>query len=282
MTITMGQPGFFAPRYPGPWFTPAGAAGATSYYDTNTRKSTLQHLVDFDLINSQGMRVTFDGVDVRSGNFVYFDNAKEALNANHVTASGALPPALPAIKIDGEYYWDRGIVSNTPPQYLLEQEDNLKKLVFQVDLFSARGSLPRDMRDVLGRHKDIMFSSRTRQNTDHFRRIHTLRHRLAQALAKVPPDLLTPDEERLLQELSDMAAVNIVHLIYQQKSYEGHAGITNSPARPCASIGKLDTTTRGAPCGTRIGWHGDDGGRRRGTRSASRRRYLIDRQRTPI
>ncbi len=223
MTITMGQPGFFAPRHPGPWLTPAGAAGATSYYDTSTLKTTLEHLVDFDLLNSQRMRVTFGAVNVRSGNFIYFDNAKETLNANHVMASGALPPALPAIKIDGEYYWDGGIVSNTPLQYLLEQEDNLSTLVFQVDLFSARGSLPRDMRDVLGRHKDIMFSSRTRQNTDHFRRVHTLRHRLAQALAKVPPDRRTPDEERLLQELSDMAAVNIVHLIYQQKSYEGHA-----------------------------------------------------------
>jgi NTE family protein len=223
MTITMGQPGFFAPRYPGPWFTPAGAAGATSYYDTNTLQSTLEHLVDFDLLNSKQMRVTFGAVNVRSGNFIYFDNAKEPLNANHIMASGALPPALPAIKIDGEYYWDGGIVSNTPLQYLLEQEDNLSTLVFQVDLFSARGSLPRDMRDVLGRHKDIMYSSRTRQNTDQFRRIHTLRHRLAQALAKVPPDRRTPDEEQLLQELSDIAAVNIVHLIYQQKSYEGHA-----------------------------------------------------------
>jgi NTE family protein len=101
MTITMGQPGFFAPRYPG-WFTPAGAAGATSYCDTHTLKSTLEHLVDFDSINSQRMRVTFGSVNVRSGNFIYFDNAKETLDANHVTASGALPPALPAIKIDGE------------------------------------------------------------------------------------------------------------------------------------------------------------------------------------
>jgi len=223
MTLTMGQPGFFQPRFPGPWLETAGSAGATSYYDSSILAGTLNELIDFDVLNGGAMRVNVGAVNVRSGNFIYFDNARERLDARHIMASGALPPALPAIKIEGEYYWDGGIVSNTPLQYLLEQEDNLSTLVFQVDLFSARGSLPRDMRDVMGRHKDIMYSSRTRQNTDQFRRIHTLQHRLAQALAKVPPELRTPEEEKILADLSDMAAVNIVHLIYQQKSYEGHA-----------------------------------------------------------
>lgn len=223
MTIVMGQPGFFEPRFPGPWFEPPGSAGATSYYDCGLLAGTLEKLVDFDLLNSQRTRVSIGAVNVRSGNFIYFDNAKERIEACHIMASGALPPALPAVKIEGEYYWDGGIVSNTPLQYLLEQEDNLSTLVFQVDLFSSRGSLPRDMRDVMGRHKDIMYSSRTRQNTDQFRRIHALRHRLAQALRKVPPENRSAEEEKLLNELANMAAVNIVHLIYQQKSYEGHA-----------------------------------------------------------
>jgi NTE family protein len=222
-TILMGQPGFFAPRFPGPWFETPGAAGATSYYDSSVLAGTLAKLIDFDLLNSQRTRVSVGAVNVRSGNFIYFDNAKEPLTPLHIMASGALPPALPAIKIEGEYYWDGGIVSNTPLQYLLEQEDNRSTLVFQVDLFSARGSLPRDMRDVMGRHKDIMYSSRTRQYTDQFRKTQALRHRLAQALAKVPPESRTPEEEAQLRALSDIAAVNIVHLIYQQKSYEGHA-----------------------------------------------------------
>ena len=106
-----------------------------------------------------------------TGNFVYFDNRDEEIMPEHVMASGALPPALPMVKIGTDYFWDGGIVSNTPLQHLLEQEDDLNSLVFQVDLFSARGPLPREMADVLGRHKDIMYSSRTRYNTDMFRKL---------------------------------------------------------------------------------------------------------------
>ncbi|HUJ97743.1 MAG TPA: patatin-like phospholipase family protein [Stellaceae bacterium] len=223
MTTMLGQPGFFEPRLLGPWFQPAGAPAALSYYDSRQLAGTLEKLIDFDLLNSGRTRLTVGAVNVRSGNFIYFDNGKEPLDARHIMASGALPPALPAMKIAGEYYWDGGIVSNTPLQYLLDQEDNLSSLVFQVDLFSARGSLPRDMRDVMGRHKDIIYSSRTRQNTDHFRKVHALKRRLRTVLAKLPPEQRDVEEERSLAELSQMAAINIIHLIYQQKSYEGHA-----------------------------------------------------------
>ncbi len=223
MTMSLGQPGFFEPRSMTPWFHPTGSPAATSYYDTTQLARTLERVIDFDLLNGGQTRLTVGAVNVRSGNFIYFDNAKEPMDVRHIMASGALPPALPAVKIDGEYYWDGGIVSNTPLQYLLDQEENLRTLVFQVDLFSAHGSLPRDMRDVMGRHKDIMYSSRTRENTDQFRKLHGVKRRLAAALAKLPAELRDEDDDRLLQELSSMAPINIVHLIYQQKSYEGHA-----------------------------------------------------------
>jgi NTE family protein len=138
-------------------------------------------------------------------------------------ASGALPPALPMVKIGTDHYWDGGIVSNTPLQHLLDQDDNLNTLVFQVDLFSAKGVLPRDIQDVLARHKDIMFSSRTRYNTDLFRRIQTWKMRLAKALARVPEEHLTDDERKLKEELADLPEISILHIIYQQKAYEGHA-----------------------------------------------------------
>jgi len=127
------------------------------------------------------------------------------------------------IKIGTDYYWDGGIVSNTPLQHLLDQEDRQNSLVFQVDLFSSRGVLPRDIKDVMARHKDIMYSSRTRYNTDVYRRLHNWKTKLYQALAKVSEDALSDDERRLRADLADLPELTILHLIYQQKAYEGHA-----------------------------------------------------------
>jgi NTE family protein len=143
-----------------------GATTATSYYDSAPLRDTLLELVDFSLINEQRTRFSVGAVNILSGNFVYFDNAKETIEPEHIMASGALPPALPMVKIGTDHFWDGGIVSNTPLQHLLDQEDKLNTLVFQVDLFSARGVLPRDIQDVLARHKDIMYSSRTRYTTE--------------------------------------------------------------------------------------------------------------------
>jgi len=223
LTITQGQPGFFAPRHPSPWFSFAGSRNATSYYDSAPLRETLLELVDFSLINEKAVRLAVGAVNVLDGNFVYFDNGRDEIAPEHVMASGALPPALPMVKIGTDHFWDGGIVSNTPLQHLLDQEDNLNSLVFQVDLFSARGVLPRDIHEVMARHKDIMYSSRTRYNTDLYRRIHSWKTRLKQALAKIPAELLSEDEQRLQAELSDLPEVAILQLIYQQKSYEGHA-----------------------------------------------------------
>ncbi|MFK0161283.1 DUF3734 domain-containing protein [Rhizobium sp. NPDC090279] len=223
MTMTMGQPGFFKPRFPNPWLELPGAEGATSFYDSAELKKTLEMLIDFDVLNDGKKRFSVGAVNVRTGNFVYFDTDNIWIGPEHIMASGALPPALPSIRIEGEYYWDGGIVSNTPLQYLLDQEEDRSSLVFQVDLFSARGVLPRSMPDVLSRHKDIMYSSRTRQNTDNFKRIHGLKMKLLSALKRVPKDQLTPAEEELIADYSDAGVVNIVHLIYQHKNYEGHA-----------------------------------------------------------
>jgi len=186
-------------------------------------RQTLRELVDFDLLNSGGVRFSVGAVNVLTGNFVYFDNADGAIEPEHVMASGALPPSLPMVKIGTDHFWDGGIVSNTPLQHLLEQEDNLNALVFQVDLFSARGTLPRDIEDVMARHKDIMYSSRTRYNTDVFKRLHNWKAQLHRALVKVPADQLTEEEWQPRDELAHQPEITILHLIYQQKAYEGHA-----------------------------------------------------------
>jgi NTE family protein len=223
MTMLQGQPGFFKPQNVSPWTSLAGASTATSYYDSSPLRETLTELVDFDLLNARPIRMAVGAVNVRSGNFYYFDNEHEEITPEHIMASGALPPALPMVKIGTEQFWDGGIVSNTPLQHLLEIEDLTNSLVFQVDLFSARGELPRDMQDVLARQKDIMYSSRTRYTTDVYGKLHNWKSKLAKALAKIPEDKLSNEEHELKHALGHLPDITILHLIYQQKAYEGHA-----------------------------------------------------------
>jgi NTE family protein len=244
MTMMSGLPGFFKPRDVNPWCALAGATGATSFYDTSDLEPTLNRLVDWQILNDRQRRLSVGAVNVRTGNFRYFDSEIEVIGPQHVMASGALPPAFPPILIENEYYWDGGIVSNTPLQYLLEQEDVHDTLVFQVDLFSARGPLPREMADVLGRHKDIMYSSRTRNNTDTFRRLHNLRLKLHQALMRVPAESLTDDDKLFLTSMEDVPQINIVQLIYQQQNYESHAKdyeFSGTSMREHWEAGYLDT-----------------------------------------
>jgi NTE family protein len=237
MTLSQGQPGFFAPHPVNAWFSPAGAHTATSFYDSAPLRETLLRLVDFSLINDRAISFSVGAVNVLTGNFVYFDNRDTEITPEHVMASGALPPALPMVKIGTDYYWDGGIVSNTPLQHLLDQDDHINTLVFQVDLFSARGALPRDMPDVLGRHKDIMYSSRTRYNTDVFRKLQKWKWRTYQALARIPEDVIGEDERRYRDELADLPEITILQLIYQQRRHRhprrasarrGDAEIANS------------------------------------------------------
>jgi NTE family protein len=221
LTTTLGQPGFFKPHEVNPWLSAAGAKTATSYYDTSPLRETLLELVDFDLINSRKVHFAVGAVNVLSGNFLYFDNKKEVIAPEHVMASGALPPALPMVKIGTDHFWDGGIVSNTPLQHLLDQDDKLNSLVFQVDLFSARGMLPRDIQEVLARHKDIVYSSRTRHNTDIYKRMNNLKADLYKALQKIPDDRLEEHDRTLRDSLSDLPEITILQMIYQQKAYEG-------------------------------------------------------------
>ncbi len=221
MTTTLGQPGFFKPHDVNPWLSPAGARTATSYYDTGPLRETLLELVDFDRINAHKIHFAVGAVNVLTGNFLYFDNKKEVIEPEHVMASGALPPALPMVKIGTDHFWDGGIVSNTPLQHLLDQEDKLNSLVFQVDLFSARGMLPRDIQEVLARHKDIVYSSRTRHNTDVYKRMNNLKADYYKALLKVPEDQLTDYERTMRDSLADLPEITILQMIYQQKAYEG-------------------------------------------------------------
>src|SRR5580692_861161 len=222
-TMMLGQPGFFQPRIVSPWFSPAGAENATSYYDTSPLRETLLELVDFDLINDSSRRFSVGAVNALTGNFVYFDNATTKIEPEHVMASGALPPAFPTVRIGTDYFWDGGLVSNTPLQHLLAQDDSLNSLIFQVDLFSARGALPRTIQEVMGRHKDILYSSRTRQVTDMFARLQRWKTRAYEALVKVPEADLSDEQRQMRDKLADLPRATILQLIYQRRIYESNA-----------------------------------------------------------
>ena len=220
-----GVPGFFTPRIPPPYVNLSGKSPALSFYDTAPLRDTLKSFIDFSRINSGEVRVSMGTVDIGTGNFVYFDNTERAIEPEHVMAAGALPPGLPPIEVDGKAYWDGGLVSNTPLEYAMEKKTwDGDALIFQVDLFSARGPVPDNFPDVFAREKDIRYSSRTRLNTDVFHRHQRLGTAARNLIAKLPDELKDdPDAKLLMEAAPPKGCVSIVHLIYRTKAFEGPA-----------------------------------------------------------
>ena len=219
-SLTIGQRGFFEPRPLSPYLFSDGGPQATSFYDTAPLKQTLERLVDFDRINHGSVRLSVGAANVTSGNVRYFDSTLEPLRAEHIMASAALPPAFPAIEIDGELWWDGGIVSNTPLEHVLAETPRLDSLVLQVDLWSARGQPPKTIMDVMERQKDIQFSSRTRYGTDTVAREQRLRNALGMLIEQLPDKKIPPALMADLQPWLCDRVFNIVHLIYQAKHHE--------------------------------------------------------------
>jgi NTE family protein len=225
LIATFGVPGFFFPRIPPAPLWPPGSPQSQSYYDTSPLKKTLERLVDFDRINDLKCRLSVGVVSVTSGNFRYFDNLEfrklgKRIGPEHIMASGALPPGFPSIVIEGEHYWDGGIASNTPLDYVLDEETNRDLLIFQVDLFSARGPLPETLLEAAEREKDIRFSSRTRMNTDKNRQLHEARRALRDLMSRLPEDLKNDPSVKFLCQAAKENTVTVVHLIYKSKNYE--------------------------------------------------------------
>lgn len=219
---TFGLPHFFQPRIGKPWWP--CAANAPSLYDTSPLRETLLELVDFDRINDGPTRFSIGAVDVESGNFVYFDSRRQRIKPEHVMASAALPPGFPAVVIEGRAYWDGGLVSNTPLRHIVENLDSRDATIFQVDLFSARGHLPRTLAEVSDRDKDIRYSSRTRALTDMLRERHQMRRSLRELAALLPAGRRAdPRVTQLLHKLGAGApdpTVTLVHIIHRHKGSE--------------------------------------------------------------
>ena len=221
--MLFGVPGFYAPRVPPAPFQPRGTLAAISYYDTAPLRATLERLIDFKRLNTGPVRLSVGAVNVRSGNFEYFDTAKHGLDVRHIMASGALPPGFPPVEIDGEHYWDGGLVSNTPLQYVLDQPGKVRRTVFQVDLFAATGALPTTLNEVTEREKDIRYSSRTRLNTTNEMDRQVVAQAAQRLLVKLPPALRDDPDAIALAATRCESAVDVVHLIYRSKHYESQS-----------------------------------------------------------
>lgn len=221
-TTLVGVPGFFDLRIPPAALMPPGTVGASSYYDTAPLRTTLERLVDFDLLNSGDIRLSLGAVNVETGNLTWFDTANQRIGPEHIMASGALPPGFPAVEIEGAFYWDGGLVSNTPLQYIMDEQKSQSDLcVFQVDLFNARGVLPASVWQSEAREKEIRFSSRTRFNTDMMRRLHDTSAAARRLYDKLPAAMKSdPDALALLKGAAD-PHITIAHLIYRPTKYEG-------------------------------------------------------------
>ena len=221
--LIAGAPGFFQPRVPPPFLYPNGAPEALSYYDVAPLRATLEALVDFDRINADAMRFSVGAVNVRTGNFVYFDNTTHQIRPEHVMASGSLPPGFPPTEIEGECYWDGGLVSNTPLDWVLESRPGRDTLAFQIDLWSARGQYPRNLLEADTRQKEIRYSSRTRLATNQFKKKQILRRAAAKLLAKLPKELQQTPEAEMLALEADEKVYNLIQLIYRARLYEGNS-----------------------------------------------------------
>lgn len=218
--MAVGIPGFFEPRQD-PRLLMGGAAPVLSFYDTSPLRETLERFVDFDRINRRETRLSVGAVNVRTGNSIYFDNSMQRIGVEHILASCALPPGFPPVSVDGEDYWDGGLVSNTPLQYVLDSHVRSRRLlVLQVDLFSARGPMPTTLSEVMERQKDIMYSSRTRMNTDTGAANVNLQQAFVELLAGLPARLRdAPGVAEAMRQLT-VQPVEVVHLIYRDKPYE--------------------------------------------------------------
>src|SRR6478752_10263173 len=223
LAAAFGATGFYSARAVTPWLQPGGTMASTSFYDTKHLRQTLERLVDFDRLNAGMTRFSAGAVNVRTGNFVYFDTTTHTIAPEHVMASGALPPGFPAIEIDGEHYWDGGLVSNTPLQWVIDSVPRQDTLAFQVDLWSARGDFPRDIAEVETRRKEIIYSSRTRASTSSFKRMQRMRRAAAKLSTDMPEHVRNSPEMEELQPMIEHKAYNIIQLIYRAKTYEGQS-----------------------------------------------------------
>jgi NTE family protein len=218
---TIGVAGFYRPRVPPASFAADGTEAALSVYDTTPLKATLEELVDFDLINRGQVRLSLGAVNVCKGTSTYFDTKNTVISSDHIRASGALPPGFPPVTIDGEHYWDGGVVTNTPITYVVDERPLTTARIIQVDNFNAQGELPRNLGQVSERAKDIQYASRSRFNIARIQEMGELATASRRLLGRLPPHLKSdPDAQKLAAACPERSWL-IIRLINTRPSRSG-------------------------------------------------------------
>jgi len=221
-TFARGVPGFFTPRPFNPFAIGlAVPPEEASFYNTEELRTTLNKYVDFDYLNSTdaGIRLTISAVKVTCGTLVKFDTSNQSISAEHVMASGALPPGFAPVRVDGDLYWDGGLYSNTPLEAVLNDEPRQDTLCMMVDLWHADGPEPRTLEEVQTRQKDVTFASRSQRHIEAYLKQYQLRKLARELYERLPPDLRKPGDRKQLAELGADSTIHIVRLPYAGRDW---------------------------------------------------------------
>ena len=223
LTVTGGIPSFFKPNAQA-WRGVRAKVGVerASYYDTSPLRETLRSLVDFEWLGGCTTRLTVGAVNANSGQMRYFDNRDGVLGVDHIMASGALPPAFPAVRIDGEPYWDGGIYSNTPIEAVLDDNPRRDATVFAVNVWQPKGPEPESLWQVMGRQKDIQFASRADSHIAKQQQIHHLRHVIRELAKRLPAAQRNQPEARELAGWGCGTTMHVVRLLAPRLDGEDH------------------------------------------------------------
>jgi len=222
--VMSGIPAFFKPNGLA-FLSPHTTLGAEAagYYSVDPLRETLADLIDFEKVNTGCTRLTVGACNVQTSEMAYFDSRDMPLDIRHVLASGALPPAFPAIRIDDELYWDGGILSNTPVEVVFDDNPRRNSMVYAVHIWNPHGPEPQSIWDVMNRQKDVQYSSRAASHIKRQRQIHKLRHIITELSAMVPPDHATNADFREMASYGCSTRMHVIRLLAPILDYEDHS-----------------------------------------------------------
>jgi NTE family protein len=221
-TLVDGIPGFFKPNLAFWGANLSPGVNNAAFYSTAALRETLTELVDFSIVNKGSPRLTIGAANVETSTMHYFDSRETPITTEQIMASGALPPAFPAINIDGQFFWDGGILSNTPTEVIFDDIPRRNSLIFAVHLWNAKGPVPKSIWEVLDRQKDVQYSSRIASHIARQQQAHRLRHVISQLVQQIPADLRNSETVRELGGYGCMTQMHVVRLLAPRIANENH------------------------------------------------------------